>query len=192
MDTVRYLTHMQNAALKMNDIVGNLLLLASMRDTGSVIAPVEMAPVVQAAIERVEDRIAERGVALVVEPNLPTVQGQAAWLEEVFTNLIDNAIKYIGKNNPLPCIRVRGYEQDGKARFEVEDNGVGIPPEAMPKIFEMLTRAHPNEAEGVGLGLSIVRQIIQKLNGEIGVESQPGTGSTFWIALPLARTPQPH
>ncbi len=185
-DIARNLKLMHTSAMKMNDIVNNLLLLASMRDASDIIAPVSMAPVVSAAIERLETKIAERGVEMIVDTNLPTVQGQAAWLEEVFTNLIDNAVKYIGKSNPSPRISVVGYEQNGRARFEIRDNGIGIAPEALPSLFEMSTRARPDEAEGAGLGLSIVRQIIQKLNGEIGVESRPGAGSTFWLALPLA------
>lgn len=117
--------------------------------------------------------------------DFPTVLGNAAWLEEVFANLVDNAIKYIGEQNPEPRIVIRGQQEGTHARYEVSDNGRGIQPEDLPKLFEMFTRFHNREAKGSGLGLSIVRRIIGRLGGEIGVESEPGAGSAFWFTLPV-------
>jgi signal transduction histidine kinase len=143
-----------------------------------------MTPVIDAAIERLRDKIDRRGVTVEVEANLPAVQGQIIWLEEIFTNLIDNAVKYIGASNLQPKIAIRGRLENNDACFEVQDNGIGIAPEAIPTLFTMFSRLNPAEAEGTGLGLSIVRQIVEKLNGSISVESVPGSGSTFRITLP--------
>jgi signal transduction histidine kinase len=107
-------------------------------------------------------------------------------VEEVFANLISNAIKYKGKNNTNPIIQVRGALDGKYVRFEIEDNGQGIPPEKQQQIFEMFSRASEDDIEGTGLGLAIVQRIVLKLHGQIGVTSEYGRGSTFWFTLPGA------
>lgn len=77
---------------------------------------------------------------------------------------------------------------DGMARYEVEDNGIGIAPDDQARLFEMFTRLHTVQAEGLGLGLSIVHRMVTRLNGKVGVISNPGQGSTFWFTLPLSAT----
>ena len=112
--------------------------------------------------------------------------GHAQWIEEIFANLVSNAIKYMGKDNPDPRISIRGKPEGDMVRYEVCDTGVGIAPDDQARLFEMFTRLHTVNAEGLGLGLSIVHRIINKLNGQIGVESEVGKGSTFWFSLPAA------
>jgi two-component system sensor histidine kinase/response regulator len=170
----------------MSDMVDNLLLFARLRDASELIEEVEMMPVIQGALARLREAITERGIFVDVQPELPSVMGHAPWLEEVLANLIGNAAKYIGKDNPTPQISIRGHRQDGKIRYEVHDNGLGITLADQAKLFEMFSRFHHKEAKGVGLGLSIVQRIIDKLNGEVGVESTPGQGSTFWFTLPAS------
>jgi len=181
-----------SAASKMDEMTGELLRLASVRDVGSVITMVDMNVVVDSAVQRLAIDLDKRGIHIDVMPNLPSAMGHAPWIEEVFVNLINNAIKYIGKDNAAPRIAVRGMVQDKVARYEVQDNGLGIAPEQQAHLFEMFARFHQGEARGLGLGLSIVLRIVKRLNGQVGVESAPGQGSTFWFTLPAVNTPPVH
>jgi signal transduction histidine kinase len=180
------LRYIETYTLKMNRMIESILLLSQLRGGEHTISPVQMAPVVHEALSRLERTIAQRGVEVRLEGDFPPVLGDPHWLEEVFANLIDNAVKYIGENNPAPSIIIRGESLDGTVRYEVVDNGIGIQPEDQARLFEMFTRFHDREARGSGLGLSIVRRIIAKLGGEVGVETEPGQGSTFWFRLPAA------
>jgi signal transduction histidine kinase len=110
--------------------------------------------------------------------------GYGPWIEEVFANLISNAVKYIGKDNEAPCITIRGMRDGDMVRYEVEDNGLGIKPEDQARLFDMFSRFHKGEEAGFGLGMSIIQRIVTKLKGTMGVQSEPGVGSTFWFALP--------
>jgi two-component system phosphate regulon sensor histidine kinase PhoR len=105
-------------------------------------------------------------------------------IEQVFTNLIDNAIKF-NKENGL--ITIYGQEIDGGIKITVEDTGVGIPAKDIPRIFERFYRvdkARSRELGGTGLGLSIVKHIIELHNGSVGVESAEALGSKFWFTIP--------
>ncbi|MBN1964237.1 MAG: PAS domain S-box protein [Anaerolineae bacterium] len=183
-DALDFLQVVRNSANQMSRMIDSLLLLATLRDAQQVIDVVETGPVVAAAVDRLRGEIEQRGVTLVVEPGLPPARGHGPWLEEVFANLIGNAIKYIGQRNTDPCIWVRGQVEGASVRYEVEDNGIGITTENQAALFAMFARFDKGEARGFGLGLSIVLRIVRKLNGEVGVTSEPGQGSTFWFTLP--------
>jgi signal transduction histidine kinase len=175
---------------KIAQIVNGLMSLARLHqlDPRSLKA-VDTEPVVSDVVQRYNSRIQQAGIAIRVVPGLPPVLGEAIWIEEIFANLIDNAIKYMGSSGENPHITVRGYQRGAYARFEVQDSGVGIALEAQQRIFEMFTRLNSGAVSGSGLGLSIVRRIVSKLNGHVGVDSAPGRGSTFWFELPAAGTP---
>ena len=182
LDTVR-----QTAKL-MNGMINNLLRFAQIRDATETLVAVDMAQVAHAAVDRLQKAIADRQVTVTIAPDLPPAQAVAPWVEEVLAILIDNAIKYMGDDNPAPRVTVRGkVHSDGTlARYEVEDNGIGIVLEDIPRVFEPLTRLKEVKIEGHGMGLPIVKRIVTKLGGEVGVESTPGQGSTFWFTLPVA------
>lgn len=171
---------------KMSEMIDGLLLLSTLRRADEVVEKLAMAPIVESALARFADTIKEREIAVEIAPDLPPALGYGPWVEEGFANLIGNAIKYIGKENPDPRITIRGFylDDDCTVRYEVEDNGLGLTPESQERLFEMFTRFHVGEAAGFGLGLTIVQRIVTKLNGTIGVESEPGKGSTFWFTLP--------
>lgn len=183
-EVVDIVQQMPRHAFKMSQIIDSLLLLAGLRDAEVPIAGVAMQPVVEGALMRFKDRIAERNIVVEVQPELPPAVGYGPWLEEVFANLIGNAIKYIGNDNPAPQIAIRGERLGSMARYEVVDNGLGIDQEHQRYLFKMFARFHKGESKGHGLGLSIVHRIIVKLNGVVGVESEPEEGSTFWFTLP--------
>jgi two-component system sensor histidine kinase/response regulator len=112
--------------------------------------------------------------------------GYGPWIEEVWANYLSNAMKYGGRP---PRLELSADTMDGKVRFRVRDNGPGLTPEQQARLFTPFTRLHQARATGQGLGLSIVRRIMEKLGGEAWVESEPGKGSTFGFTLPRAPAP---
>lgn len=172
------------SAKNMNRMIEQLLWLAKLRDTLEYINEVNVEFCAKAAVQRVSHFIEEKKITVVIEPELPNSYGHGQWVEEVFANLIGNAVKYMGDHNLQPQITICGKPQGEFVRYEVIDTGVGIKPEDQKRLFEMFTRLKTVHAEGLGLGLSIVKRIVQKLGGEFGVESIFGQGSTFWFTLP--------
>lgn len=182
-DAIQYVERIKLSAEKMLDMIHQLLHLARLRNATDTVIPIDIFEVATAAVTRFENQIDQSHVQLQIQA-MPEALGHFIWIEEVFANLIGNAIKYKDKAKPVAKIVITGYRQDRFVRFEVQDNGLGIPLEAQNRLFEMFSRFHTKEAPGFGLGLAIVQQIISKLGGQIGVESTPGVGSTFWFTLP--------
>ncbi|MBN1877531.1 MAG: response regulator [Anaerolineae bacterium] len=193
---------------KMTSIINELLLLASVRkmeevDTGTL----DMAGIVNEAQNRLRDMITEEEAEICIAEIWPPVTGYAPWVEEVWANYISNAVKYGGRpeeGNPPrveigwseieeassqisasspPCPPTSPYPS-ASLRFWVRDNGPGIPAEEQSRLFAEFTRLEQTRAKGHGLGLSIVRRIVEKLGGQVGVESYVGQGSQFWFTLP--------
>lgn len=181
---VKVVDGIHESAAKMNEMIEQLLWLARLRKVTDTCKPVDTNSVVQAAVKRFSHMTDKFRID--VMPNLPAALGHAQWIEEVFANLFSNAIKYIGSDNPMPRLWVRGTVQGEMVRYEVQDNGIGIAPEHQAHLFEMFTRVNQVDVEGLGLGLSIVHRIVTKLGGTVSVESAPGVGSTFSFTLPLA------
>ena len=118
---------------------------------------------------------------LVLPPSFPLVWGHYTWVEEVWVNYISNAIKYGGEP---PHIELGSTPQGEMICFWVKDNGNGIEPANIADLFVPFQRFDTHKARGHGLGLSIVQRIVEKLGGEVGVESEIGKGSRFWFTLP--------
>jgi two-component system phosphate regulon sensor histidine kinase PhoR len=116
-----------------------------------------------------------------------SVPGNELRLEQVFVNLLDNAVKF---NRPNGEVRLEARELDGRACIVIRDTGIGIPSEDLPRIFERFYRVdkgRSREMGGTGLGLSIVKHAIEQMNGTIKVESRLGEGSEFVITIPVVR-----
>jgi signal transduction histidine kinase len=162
-----------------------LLLLASVRKIDEVERDaLDMTMIVHEAQERLRDMLAESQAVVTVPDHWPLAFGYGPWVEEVWANYISNAIKYGG----VPPRVELGAEMltDGRVRFWVRDNGKGLTPEERAQLFTLFTRLDKVRARGHGLGLSIVRRIVEKLSGEVGVESEVGQGSRFSFILPAA------
>lgn len=121
---------------------------------------------------------------IVVEP-LPVVNGDRNGLQRVFQNLIQNAIRY--SSDRKPQIRIYEHSNDGQmATIAVEDNGIGIEAEYLDQIFGTFKRVNnSDEQEGSGIGLAIVKKLVERHRGAVSVASTPGVGSTFYVTLQL-------
>jgi signal transduction histidine kinase len=134
------------------------------------------------AVELVQGRILERGIEIHINPNMPAVFGDKQRLLEVLQNLVDNAAKFMGdKPNPRIEIGWKG-EEDGKPIFYIKDNGIGIAPEHHERVFGLFNKLDP-KAEGTGIGLALVKRIVENHGGRIWVESEAEKGSRFYFTL---------
>jgi PAS domain S-box-containing protein len=116
-----------------------------------------------------------------VEGELPVVLGNKAGLTQCFSNALENAVKFV-KVGQMPDVRVWAEAREGWARIWVEDRGIGISRDMLPRVFEMYSRGS-NSYEGTGIGLALVRKVAQRMGGRVGMESEEGSGSQFWIEL---------
>src|SRR3989339_669191 len=126
--------------------------------------------------------IQEKNINVRVD-DLPPCMGDASQVNQVFTNLVDNAIKCLDESRP-GMVHIYGSNENGNSVYCVQDNGVGIAKEYQNKVFEIFHRLEPEKSWGEGLGLTIPRRIVDRHNGKIWVESEPGEGSRFYGSLP--------
>jgi PAS domain S-box-containing protein len=160
-----------------------MLLLAQVRKQEEIkVAPLDMATLVGNARQQLAPLIEKHQAQIKIPETWPPALGYAPWVEKVWVNYLSNAIKYGGTP---PRITLGGRVKNHHARFWVRDNGPGMTQEEQTALFTPFKRIYRGHAKGHGLGLSIVRRIVTRLNGAVGVESSPGGGSTFWFTLPL-------
>ncbi|CAG0929281.1 partial Phytochrome-like protein cph1, partial [Planctomycetaceae bacterium] len=182
----RALLTVTQSGIKASTIIESLLLLASIRQQDVQLEPIEMSGVIDEVLQRLAESIASSG-ADIHQPDRagwPIAWGHAPWVEEIWVNYLSNAIKYGGDR---PCIELGATRQpDGFIRFTVRDYGAGLTVEQQQRLFAPFERLGQVRVKGHGLGLSVVRRIADKLGGQVGVDSQPGQGSTFYFTLPAA------
>lgn len=177
------LSIMKNAH-KMNNIITELLLLAEVRKTNVTVTRLEMKDVVDSVLLRLDDLIKERKAQVTLPAAWPAALGYAPWIEEVWVNYLSNAVAYGG--NPPQVELGASPQPDKMVRFWVRDNGLGISPQEQTGLFTQFTQLNQVRLKGSGLGLSVVRRIVEKLKGQVGVESEEGKGSLFFFTLPEA------
>ncbi|MBN1138384.1 MAG: hybrid sensor histidine kinase/response regulator, partial [Anaerolineae bacterium] len=169
---------------KIRQIIDGLLLLAAARKIDVKTEPLGMPSIVAEAQHRLATMIAEYEAEMVVPDAWPAALGYGPWVEEVWVNYISNAILYGGRP---PRVQLGAEAQpDGMIRFCVQDNGSGLMPEVWARLFVPFTQLAHLHGKGHGLGLSIVQRIVDRLGGQVGVESEgvPGRGSIFSFTLP--------
>jgi signal transduction histidine kinase len=152
---------------------------------GRVVGPIEEIDVVALLREIQEEwavELKEAGAELVVQEPLPAVRADRGRVHQVFANLIDNAVKFRSEERPLR-IEVGCQKERGFYRFHVADNGIGIAPQYHVQIFAPF-RQLDSEAQGVGMGLALVKKIVEHHGGRVWVESEEGEGATLYFTLP--------
>ncbi len=184
-DLAKSLVAMNQCARKMDTIIDELLLLAGVRQTEVAATPVDMDAAINGALDRLAYMVTEYQPAITRPESWPVALGHAPWVEEVWANYLSNAMKHGGQP---PKLELGGETVGDKVRFWVKDNGQGITDQEQAKLFAPFTQLGQAHTAGQGLGLSIVRRIMEKLGGEAWVESEPGKGSRFGFTLPLAAT----
>jgi signal transduction histidine kinase len=150
--------------------------------------PCQLATVINEAVEVLEERAKAKEIALQITlpQTLPFVRGNPIRLGQVVTNLVGNAIKFTPGGG---MVTISAWETEGEVAVEVSDTGIGIAPEDQAHIFDKFYRVKSTQVsgiEGTGLGLAIVKSIVEGHSGRVWVESEPGQGSTFSFALPIA------
>jgi len=174
-----------DAADKMYRLLDDLLELSRIGRMMNQSTTINLQELFHEARELLQGRLKERGVCLRVDDKLPCVYGDRQRVLQVIQNLLDNAAKFMGTQSQ-PCVEIglRGYDND-KSIIYVRDNGVGIPQEYHERIFGLFNRLDP-QSEGTGVGLALVKRIVEFHGGRIWVESEAGKGSTFLFTLPHA------
>lgn len=182
-DADEYIGFITEGGKRMQTLIQDLLQLSQIETTARPLAPVDTHRIVTDALRGMATLIREADATMTVG-DLPLVMADATQLRQVFTNLIGNALKYRRPDIP-PAIRISAKRVGKCWRFAVEDNGIGIAPEYFDRIFVIFQRLHTkNEYEGTGIGLAIVKKIVERHGGRARVESVPGEGSTFFFTLP--------
>ena len=173
------------SAHRMHNIIDELLLLSSVRNEEVEAVPVNMSGVIDQALGRLGRMLDQYEGEVRLPESWPQALGYAPWLEEVWMNYLSNGLKYGGQPPRLEL--GADCQDDGLARFWVRDNGLGLDSQDQSRLFTEFTRLDSVRAQGHGLGLSIVRRIVEKLGGQVGVESAPHRGSLFYFTLPTTR-----
>ncbi len=184
----RFVDIIDRNAQRLGALVEDLLDLSRIesKEYRPEVAPVPLRALADQVLSLLRPRIEEKSfdVANEIPADLAPARADRKALEQVFTNLLDNAIKYCG---PGTRVRLRAQRTGTTLRIEVADSGPGIEPRHLPRLFERFYRVDSGRSRdmgGTGLGLSIVKHLVEAMNGTIGVDSIPGRGATFWFTLP--------
>ncbi|HET6333248.1 MAG TPA: MASE1 domain-containing protein [Polyangiales bacterium] len=170
---------------KLQRLIDSLLTLSR---TGRDDYELERLPVpnlVRSTLDVLRGSIEQSGARIEIG-ELPDAHGDLTAIGQVFTNLISNAVKYLQPGRP-GLIEIAGEEQDELCHFWVRDNGAGLHPNALRRIFQVFQRFHPDLASGEGMGLAIVKRVVERHGGQVWVDSEAGIGTTFHVTLPNAR-----
>ena len=179
-----YLQQIQLAAHAMDDMIDGLLLLSEVGEAQVPVEALDMGSIMSRVRSRLGYLVREHRAHITVPRAWPVAMGYGPWVEEVWSNFISNAIKYGGLP---PSVELGAAAQpDGMVLFWTRDNGAGISQEAQASLFRPSTQLGPVRKPGHGLGLSIVRRIVEKLGGQVGVETEAGRGSQFFFTLPAS------
>ena len=183
----QFIGHAVDGAMRMQNLIHDLLAYSRVGTKGKAFGEVSLDRVVDGALQNLSTALKESGAQIRRAP-LPTLRGDAGQLEQVFQNLLSNAIKFRGDTPPeieIGCTQTHDAVHGEGWTFSVSDRGPGIEPQYFERIFVMFQRLHTRtEYPGTGIGLAIVKKIIERHGGHISVESEVGQGTTFRFFLP--------
>ena len=183
LDSVRFI---QTAVTRSSNIIDALLRLSRAGRIDYKHVPVDVAAVVTRVVEAMQSSIRDKNATVIVH-GLPDAVADATAVEQIFGNLVGNAVNYLNPNRPGRIEIGSAPPDDGDTvKYYVRDNGLGIPAAYLPKMFVAFQRLHGQIAPGEGIGLAMVRRMVDRLGGKIWVESKEGEGSTFYVTLPAA------
>jgi light-regulated signal transduction histidine kinase (bacteriophytochrome) len=176
-----FLKYLRNGALRMEMLVRDLLAYTQVRQVDAPVEKTDANAALKAVLSDLAPPIAQSG-AQITSNMLPLLPVHGSHLEQLFRNLIGNALKYSGGERPI--VHVEARQQNRCWLFSVKDNGIGIDFQYKEKIFGLFKRLHTSEEyPGTGIGLAICQRIVEQYHGRIWVESRPGEGSAFYFTL---------
>jgi light-regulated signal transduction histidine kinase (bacteriophytochrome) len=184
-DADDFIAFASEGAIRMQRLINDLLAYSRVGTRGKSFEEVNLEAVLARALENLQLALKEKNAAVTHDP-LPVVYGDAGQLTQVFQNLIDNAMKF--RAEALPRVHVSARLEGNDCVCSVRDNGIGIAPEFVNRLFVLFQRLHTRrDYPGTGIGLAICKRIVERHGGKIWVESRPGEGSTFFFQIAAAR-----
>ena len=175
-----YLERIKNASLRLDRLISDLLSYTRISRQEVTLVPMDLDSITREIVNHYPN-LQPPAAEVQIEGKLPRIMGQEALLTQVLSNLLGNAAKFV-RTGTTPRIQVRCEERGRTVRLWIEDNGIGIKPQDLEKIFEMFVQLNESQLYGgTGVGLAIVKKGIEMMRGAVGVESAAGTGSKFWV-----------
>lgn len=183
-DAREYGERIRASAARMDQMIQELLAYSRLTLMALQSQPVRLSRVIKDGLSQLAWDLEQRKAQVNFQKSNYHVVGNYAILVQVIVNLVSNAVKFVDTDKS-PVVSIYDEERDGYVRVWVEDNGIGIAPEHQDRIFRIFERLHGREMYvGTGIGLAIVEKAISRMNGRVGLESEPGKGSRFWFELP--------
>jgi signal transduction histidine kinase len=183
---VDFAGRIMQAAERMDRLILDLLEYGRLGKKAPEVDEVDLDVVLDDARRQQADAYAERGAEIEIQAPLGRALGHHATLVQAFSNLLSNAVKFV-EPGVRPSVRVQVTRNGQGVRLSVKDNGIGIAREHQERVFQLFERLHDSSKyAGTGVGLAIVKRAVERMGGQVGLQSEPGRGSTFWIELPGA------
>jgi PAS domain S-box-containing protein len=184
----RFIEYAVDGSARMKRLINDLLAYSRVGTRTTPFEAVNLGAALKMALRNLEFAIEDAGAVITRPDNLPVVQGDAGQLEQLFQNLLSNALKF--SSDAAPQVNIALDRQDDHWVISISDNGIGIAPEHTERIFAIFQRLHSiDEYEGTGIGLAVCKKIVERHHGSIWVESTPGEGTTFFFSLPVSTQP---
>ena len=169
------------------ELVNEILEISKVKSRKLVIEKVDLNKLIFSIFENFNHELLEKKIKVKIQEKFPIIYFDRFIINQILQNLIDNAIKYIRSDTPARNIELKWRYVHNKLAFAIADTGIGIPPEDLDKIFSIFYRSNNEmnvESEGKGVGLAMIKSLLEKFNGEIWVKSKVDSGSIFYFTFP--------